>query len=382
MGECLIIRSGGGTDTSNANATAAQVLSGYTCYVNDTKITGTMPNCGTRSATLNAGGSFTIVEGHHNGSGVVTVRSLSDHTPGTAGAAHILSGKTAWVSGSKRTGTMTNRGAVSQSLAANGSYTIPAGWHNGSGKVNQSLTTQGAKSVTTKTTNQTACSANRWTTGTITIVGSSSLTAGNIKNGVWIFGVKGTFRGWVDADYVLINNGSVMSGVTYTHCTWDANDPSTSATVNPTPYIDSSKNNWLFINPSYGRCSAIYLPNCSGRTPKSNELTIEFWVEKNRISERNQCLEFFCSNSASHNGWHWVGGLGTRSYDYSKLSAWGSLAGDCIFNEWATDFDKTVTIGLNHYRYTGTWCGWLYITAENANDAPDLWIKKMWINWN
>ena len=213
------------------------------------------------------------------------------------------------------------------------------------------------------------------------IVGSSSLTAGNIKNGVTIFGVKGTFRGWVDADYVLVNNGSVMSGMAYAHCTWSGSEP-TASQVNPTPYIDSSKNNWLFINPSYGRCSAIYLPNCSGRTPKSNELTIEFWVEKNRASERNQRLEFFCSNSASHNGWHWVGGLAGSSYDYSKLSAWGSLSDDCIFNEWATDFDKTVTIGLNHHRYTGTWCGWLYITAENANGAPDLWIKKMWINWN
>ena len=117
---------------------------------------------------------------------------------------------------SDHTSTMTNRGAVSQSLAANGSYTIPAGWHNGSGKVNQSLTTQGAKSVTPKTTNQTACSANRWTTGTITIVGSSNLTAGNIKNGVTIFGVKGTFTGWVDRERIIFNSkNNVVSGCTY-----------------------------------------------------------------------------------------------------------------------------------------------------------------------
>ena len=199
MGECLIIRSGGGTDTSNANATAGKVLSGYTCYVKDTKITGTMTNRGTVNQSLNPGGSYTIPVGYHSGSGKVTVSSLSANTSGTANAGRILSGRTAWVGGSRLTGTMTNRGAVSQSLAANGLYTIPAGWHNGSGKVNQSLTTQGAKSVTPKTTNQTACSANRWTTGTITIVGSSSLTAGNIKNGVWIFGVKGTFTGWVDS---------------------------------------------------------------------------------------------------------------------------------------------------------------------------------------
>ena len=199
MGECLIIRGGGGTDTSNANATAGKVLSGYTCYVNDSKITGTMPNQGTKTASLNPGGSYTIQAGYHNGSGKISVNSLSSQTSATANAGRILSGRTAWVGGSKLTGTMTNRGAVSKALGANGSYTIPAGWHNGSGKVTQNLTKQAAVNVTPGTANKTACAANRWTTGNIVIVGSSSLTAGNIKNGVWIFGVKGTFTGWVDS---------------------------------------------------------------------------------------------------------------------------------------------------------------------------------------
>ena len=188
MGECLIIRSGGGTDTSNANATASKVLTGYSCYVNDVKISGSMTNRGAATSTLNPGGSYTIQAGYHNGSGKISVNSLSSQTSATANAGRILSGRTAWVGGSKLTGTMTNRGAVSQALGANGSYTIPAGWHNGSGKVTQNLTKQAAVNVTPGTTNKTACAANRWTTGNIVIVGSSSLTAGNIKNGVWIFG--------------------------------------------------------------------------------------------------------------------------------------------------------------------------------------------------
>ena len=203
MGECLIIRGGGGTDTSNANATAGKVLSGYTCYVNDSKITGTMPNQGTKTASLNPGGSYTIQAGYHNGSGKISVNSLSSQTSATANAGRILSGRTAWVGGSKLTGTMTNRGAVSQALGANGSYTIPAGWHNGSGKVTQNLTKQAAVNVTPGTANKTACAANRWTTGNIVIVGSSNLKAANIKNGVTIFGVTGTWVGWVDPEMVL-----------------------------------------------------------------------------------------------------------------------------------------------------------------------------------
>lgn len=198
MGVCLIIRTSGGTDASGATATAARVLSGYTCYVNDVKITGTMTNQGTKTASLNAGGSYTIPAGYHSGSGKVTANVLSGQTSGTATAARILSGRTAWVNGSKLTGSMTNRGAISQKLVANGSYTVPAGWHNGSGKVTQSLTTQGAKNVTPKTTNQTACAASRWTTGSIVILGSSALVAGNIKKGVKIFGVTGTWTGPVE----------------------------------------------------------------------------------------------------------------------------------------------------------------------------------------
>lgn len=196
MAVATILRSGGGTDTSDANATAAQILTGYTGYVNDVLITGTMPNRGAVSISLNCGGSYTIPQGYHNGSGKVTANSLASQTSANATAAQILSGYTAWVNGSKITGTMANRGAVSYKLPANGSYTIASGYHNGSGKVTQSLTTQGGKTVTPTTSNQTACVSGRWVTGNIICAGASTLTAGNIKKGVTIFGVKGTWQGF------------------------------------------------------------------------------------------------------------------------------------------------------------------------------------------
>ena len=96
-----------------------------------------MPNNGAVSpSALGAGGSYTIPAGYHNGSGKVTVQSLATITSaGDAGAGEILSGKKAYVDGNLLTGTMTNQGAKTSSLNCGGSYTIPAGYHNGSGKI-------------------------------------------------------------------------------------------------------------------------------------------------------------------------------------------------------------------------------------------------------
>lgn len=84
------------------------------------------------TASVGIGGSYTIADGYHNGSGKVTGPTLD----GNAAVGNVLSGKTFYSnSGTKQTGTMTNRGAVTASVGVGGTYTIPAGYHNGSGKI-------------------------------------------------------------------------------------------------------------------------------------------------------------------------------------------------------------------------------------------------------
>lgn len=117
------------------NAAASQVLSGATfTSQNGAKIPGTMPNQGAKTTALNAGGSYTIPAGYHNGSGKVTANSLASQTDANAADREILTGKTAWVKGVKRTGTMPNRGAPNQTLGIGGSYSLSAGYYSG-GKI-------------------------------------------------------------------------------------------------------------------------------------------------------------------------------------------------------------------------------------------------------
>lgn len=87
-------------------------------------------NGSTANQSLNAGGAFTVKKGYHSQAFNVTANNLASQTSGTASAWQILSGQTAWVNGNKLTGTMSVGSILSFSAAAYSTTQILLQWQN------------------------------------------------------------------------------------------------------------------------------------------------------------------------------------------------------------------------------------------------------------
>ena len=83
----------------------------------------------------------------------------------TASVSEVLNTKTFYAQGVKKTGNMTNNGAVTGVINSLSSYTIPQGYHDGSGTVS------------------------------IDSTDTALIIPGNIKDGITILGVTGTYSG-------------------------------------------------------------------------------------------------------------------------------------------------------------------------------------------
>jgi hypothetical protein len=90
----------------------------------------------------------------------------ADTQDANAADSEILSGKTAYVKGTKKTGIMKNNGAVTGKISTkDGKYSIPQGYHDGSGTVQIDSTEQ------------------------------AKLIPENIRDGITVLGVEGTMSG-------------------------------------------------------------------------------------------------------------------------------------------------------------------------------------------
>lgn len=102
----------------------------------------------------------------HDKSGTIITGTCDfdvNSTDATVAVAEILDGKTAYARGAKLVGTMPNKGAVNGAITTKEEqFTIPTGFHDGSGKVGIDTTEK------------------------------SKIIAANIKEGVTILGVTGT----------------------------------------------------------------------------------------------------------------------------------------------------------------------------------------------
>lgn len=186
-------------DLTGDDVTAASVLSGKKFHLKSgAAATGTIA---TKTASnLSANGKTVTVP-----AGYYASQATKDVATGSATAPASISGSSATVSTGTNTLTLTKTVSVTPSVSAG--YVAAGTAGNSSVSLSASVTTKAAATITPTTSNQTIA-AGTYLTGAQTIKGDANLVAGNIKSGVSIFDVTGSYAAAIQSSQVSYQNAS------------------------------------------------------------------------------------------------------------------------------------------------------------------------------
>lgn len=178
-----IARISSGTDTSDATATAGDILSGKTAYVAAGKVTGTIASKSS-SNLIASGATVTVPAGYYPSQASKSVATATQATPS--------------ITLDEEKGLITAKSTQASGYVSSGTTTAT-----------KQLSIKGSKTYTPGTTDQKIVGG-YYLTGTQTIKGDANLVAANIKKGVSIFGVAGSNEG-EDIVQKVMNEGTAVS---------------------------------------------------------------------------------------------------------------------------------------------------------------------------
>lgn len=196
---------------------------------------------------------------------------------------------------------------------------------------------------------------------TITIVGSSNLKAANIKNGVTIFGITGTWVGWVDPEMVMENLVVSKNNLHVGGYRW-FDSPS-----NPTHYMIYTYNQGTYSMYGWNSIS-ITLSNYIGPTSGGQDCAVSVWLLITDKSPQGHPIDDSADNFGEagdiFGDWYCMGVLGYHSgmivyslsertsnfpqYDIKRMFLWswktvpvGNVDSTNYFDYW---FDGNATV--------------------------------------
>lgn len=148
---------------------AGDLLSGKQLIGQDGNIiTGTIPSKASTDISV-SGRTVTVPAGYYPSQAKKSIASATQATPSI---------------------TVSSGGLITASATQSAGYVA-----SGTKSATKQLTTQAGKTVTPGTSQRTAVASGRYTTGTVYVAGDADLKAANIKSGVSIFGVAGSYSG-------------------------------------------------------------------------------------------------------------------------------------------------------------------------------------------